>query len=270
MGIIRWHRTTSMIAPENVVTIYGNDYPTSYNKSRFVKVRQALCSIYTVRSEISLLAEQWPRGDARILLIQRGPSHAFYESERSEVQGSGEKRRSIANHQELYRSIRRDHVGCINIVMEEVTFARQFALFSLADIVIAQHGAALANIIWAGPRATVIEVFPNSLRRDQKEHNFFFNLSRCMGLRYRRVAQEHEHSAVAIDKICDLVKMMIAVPTSGTTSCLRSMAFLMIHRPMITIRYGISYIIARGASVLRRFSTRWAQPSNDGQRKLES
>lgn len=241
------------------VTIRGCDYPFTYDRGKFAKAREVLLSIGTIRSEMRSLADNWPRSGARILLIQRGPSPVFYYSDRAETKGSGQERRSIANHEELYRSLDLDYVGCLNVMTEKLTLARQFALFSLADIIIAQHGAALANIVWARPSATVIEIFPNTLTARQMEHDFFFNLSRCMGLRYRRVRQDHEHSDVDIDEIREIVAKSIASPAYRVVPRLRSAAFR-ISRPAMRIRRGLSSFIHRV----------WSKASQLGRRPLRS
>jgi hypothetical protein len=216
------------------VTIRGCDCPAAYDKRKFARAREALLSIDSIRSEMHSLNDHSPCGNARILLIQRGPSLDFYHSERSERRRSGQERRSIANHEELHQWLRLDHDGCLNVMPEKLTFARQFALFSWADIIIAQHGAALANILWARPSATVIEILPNTLSSDRKD--LFRCLARCMGLRYRRVRQDHEHSDVDIEEIREVVKEAIAAPAYRVMSRLRSTGFK-IFGPAIPMRH---------------------------------
>jgi hypothetical protein len=217
------------------VTVHGCDDPAAYNKRTFTRARKVLLSIGKVQSELHTLAETWPRGNARILLIERGPGLAFYGSERSEQKGSGQDRRSIANHDALYRSLRRSHANCLNVMTETLSLARQIALFSLADVIIAQHGAALANIVWARPPATVIEILPDTLAPVVKDEDLFGNLSRCMGLRYRRVPQDHEHSDVDVGRVGKLVAESAASPGRRITSGFRAAAFRM-SRPGIPIR----------------------------------
>lgn len=193
------------------VEIAGNDYPRMYDARRFSAVRDHLVADPAVQAEIRSLSETWPRADGRILLIQRGAGPAFYDSERSEVKGSGVQRRSIGNHDDLLRAMRSRHRGCMNVQLENTTLARQVALFHLADVMIAQHGAALANIIWAPGNATVIEIVPGTLRPDQKENAFFRNLAWCAGLRYRRIAQQDDHGDVDIGAIVRQVDRALAV-----------------------------------------------------------
>ena len=214
------------------LTVQGFDDPVQYDRYKFRRAKEALLNIDKVQSELTWISHHWPSGDARILLIQRGPSHPFYHSERSENKGSGQERRSIANHGELYRALRQRHVGCLNIMTEGLTLARQIALFSSADVIIAQHGAALANAIWAQPTATVIEILPPKWH---SHYDFFYNLSRCLGLRYRRVWQEDDHGDVDVGEITQITTKIIETPTSMRMSELRSAAFRA-SKPTFVIR----------------------------------
>jgi Glycosyltransferase 61 len=231
------------------VTIHGCDYPETYDKRKFEKARDVLQSIVAIRSEIHALMDHWPREGARILLIQRGSSLAFYHSEQSVLKGSGRDRRSIANHEELHQSLRRDHAGCLNVLTENLTLARQFALFSLADIIVAQHGAALANIVWARPSATVIEITPKRLGVREEEFrefpDFFLHLSRCVGLRHRRVWQDHQFGDVDINQIRSVVAEIIAAPEHPAIPRFRSAAFR-IYQPVIPIGRAVRSYIRRG------------------------
>lgn len=246
---------TTTAASVQFVTIHGSDYPIAYNKRKFEAVREVLLSIDAFRREIQEVTHQWPPGDVRILLIQRGPSPAFYATERSEVTGSGQQRRSVANHEVLYRMLRQVHPGCLNVMAENLTLARQLALFWLADIIVAQHGAALANIIWARPRTSVIEIFPSTLRQDQKDNDFFFNLSRCMGLRYRRVHQDHDHSDVDVERIRGVIATLIAVPEHWAVQRVRSVSFL-IARPAISIKQWLRSFVRRVRGKLQNLRDR--------------
>lgn len=219
---IRNRRTRNAFGPQNnsnwssstlnFITLRGCDYPRTYNKRKFAQVRDALHTLDWVQSEIRTTAENWARGDAGILLIERDTGDPFYLSEWSEAKESGRERRSIANHQELWCRLRQNHQGCLNVRPEGLTLARQFALFSLADIIIAQHGAALANLIWAKPGVTVIEILPKNLRPDQKIFDLFGNLAGCMGLRYRRVLQEDKHGSVDVKLVYGIAMKTISSP----------------------------------------------------------
>lgn len=99
-----------------------------------------------------------------VLLIERAPPSAFYLSN-SKVRGGGSDRRSIVNHDHL-----RDALGqtfrapkrFTNLKLEHVPFEDQVQAFDGATIVVAQHGASLANCAWLRPGATVVELSHDS------------------------------------------------------------------------------------------------------------
>jgi hypothetical protein len=192
------------------VRIYGCDNPETFNREKFTVVRKTLTSIPRFQKELHSLDNEWVQGDVRILLIQRGPSLEFYKSDEAEAKGSGQDRRSILNHDALYHSIKAAHVGCRNVFAEQLTLSQQFALFSSADIILAQHGAALANIIWARPGATVVEIFPRTLILNKKDCNLFLDLSRCMGLPYRRIIQNHPRGNVDIARVLKVLGQAVS------------------------------------------------------------
>jgi hypothetical protein len=216
--------------PFHFLTIEGCDLPVTYDRQIFVKTREHVLSNETIRAEIAPLVDDWSR--PRILLVERGASHPFYNSEQSEIKGSGHDRRSIGNHDALFNLLRRNFAGCRNIIAENLTFARQVALFSLADIIIAQHGAALTNMLWSRPGTTVVEIYPAP---QGLKHDFFFYLSRCMGLRYRRVWQQDMHSEVDLDKVYRVIARAAARPASRVLTGLHSASYCFL-RPTLRTR----------------------------------
>ena len=70
--------------------------------------------------------------------------------------------------------------GVVVQVLEDLSFAEQVQLMNQAELIVAPHGAGLANLIFCRPGTQVIEIFePSSLRL------CFWSLSDIMGLRYR-------------------------------------------------------------------------------------
>lgn len=71
-----------------------------------------------------------------------------------------EKSRVIINESELYSTLRKNSVEIVR--PESLSFIEQVALFSRAELIIAPHGAALANLLFSPPKSSVIEIFsPN-------------------------------------------------------------------------------------------------------------
>ena len=100
-------------------------------------------------------------GRPRVLMIERGEPDPFYQSCLAEIKNSANHRRSIANHVELVASMAADYPGFRSIRLETASLAEQVAWFGLTDILVAQHGAALSNIIWMRRGAHVIEINPD-------------------------------------------------------------------------------------------------------------
>ena len=212
---------TDEIGPE-VLNLRTHDYPTSYSRSVFLRTRNEVAQLKATQKEVSRLDEEWRPGEPRVLLIERGrePVH--------ELAGgtSGAVRRSVPNQAAIFSALQHEYPGCLNVTLEGVTLARQFALFYLADVIVAQHGAALANLIWANPKATIIEIFPEHLPRpDPRVQNFFGNLAECLGIRYRRVSQSHAHAVVDVDELRWEVEEALSHRSSTAARHLRGLRF---------------------------------------------
>jgi len=81
-------------------------------------------------------------------------------------------------------------LGFERIAAGSLSFEQQVRLFSEADIVVGPHGAALTNIVFAPPTATVVE-----LRARYRSPLFFEELARVRGLEYRTVVGDTVHPA---------------------------------------------------------------------------
>jgi hypothetical protein len=146
----------------------------------------------------------------RIVLIERGEPDPFYASPICNdvnpiYRTAGKQRRMIGNHAALAIELAGAYRGLRNVMLEGMPLAAQIALFECADVVIAQHGAALANVIWMRPDAGVIEIDPNT-------GSFVFtHLARLSGLHYQRIGQPGgDFGDVAIDEVVATVARMVA------------------------------------------------------------
>jgi hypothetical protein len=94
-----------------------------------------------------------------ILLVERVAPDEYYLTT-SKAKTSGNWRRSITNHQQLQEMIGQEiYEGYEfrNVVLEEMSIEDQISHFHSAAVVIAQHGAGLANIIWMEKNGIVVE-----------------------------------------------------------------------------------------------------------------
>jgi hypothetical protein len=172
-----------------------------------------------------------PPQPIKILLIGRGDTSDDKDNEATKeviakgahgsiaasLQTSGAQRRSIPNLQQLERSLR-ETFGSRNVVkafLEDKRIHEQFYLFRSANLVIAQHGAALANIIFMhhGSRG-VIEITPyNTTNYIGKFTRALPNCFRFAAFNvhvpYLSVMQADEFAPVKIREVVDAVKAMI-------------------------------------------------------------
>lgn len=182
--------------PRRYMALMGHDLPSRYNRLAFARARATLSTM--LEHEIAAFHCPWPEDIRlpRILLIERGKPSPFYLSERSELKQAGAMRRSIPNHHALQEALSREFGNIVNVMLEGLPLAHQIALFGAADVIIAQHGAALSNAIWARPRASIVEIAPDTLDRHTRALGFFSNLARSLGLGYYAVGQPGDHADV--------------------------------------------------------------------------
>jgi hypothetical protein len=143
----------------------GHDRPARYDFAVFDSVRSTLREIFQneIRVFEELIGGRTSSQGPRILLLQRGEPDPFYLSEQSDAKLGGSIRRSIRNHAALLEGIVQCYGSASNVILEGLSLAEQIALFSSADVIIAQHGAALSNLIWSRPGTAVVEIVPKTL-----------------------------------------------------------------------------------------------------------
>lgn len=110
------------------------------------------------RSHYGLPADPRPR---RRLFVSRGDNRI----------------RRMIGEDEVWRRLER--LGFERFVPEAVDHRAQVERFGDADVIVAVHGAALTNLIFAQPGATLVEIFPANFVKST-----FLWLSRRMGMRY--------------------------------------------------------------------------------------
>jgi hypothetical protein len=169
---------------------------------------QVVYDVAGVRAGIAFVRQRL--ASPRIVLIERGEPDPFYASPICNdvnpiYRTAGKQRRMIGNHAALAAALAGAYRGLRNVMLEGMPLAAQIALFECADVVIAQHGAALANVIWMRPDAGVIEIDPNT-------GSFVFtHLARLSGLHYQRIGQPGgDFGDVAIDEVVATVARMVA------------------------------------------------------------
>tara|TARA_X000000950_G_C13733914_1_gene585469 strand:+ start:71 stop:907 length:837 start_codon:yes stop_codon:yes gene_type:complete len=150
----------------------------------------------------------------KILIINRCKPDKFYSSDECERKGSGIERRSTPNLINIKNLLENYNYKFIDL--ENDSLKNQIKLFGEHDFIIAQHGAALSNIIFCKKNSIIIEIRPRRDKKDSvlnssqyKQQNHFEILSQSLGLKYFEVFQEHNHSEFNLKDIVDLIKKNI-------------------------------------------------------------
>ena len=104
---------------------------------------------------------------------------------------SGSDRRYIINHKKFVESIKNyfPKKNVLNISTEYMPIFEQYYVFNNSKLVIGQHGASLANIIFMKNKCSVIEI----MCKDRLKENWFLDLSKsCNNLNYVQYLTDEE------------------------------------------------------------------------------
>jgi hypothetical protein len=197
------------------LTIHGYDVARRHDRQVFDLVRRQLFLRLAdeIEQETRQIEQDFVGGGPRIAIVARLPPDKFYASRECEARGSGAQRRSIPNFDELCATVHDLSDNMLVTALEGRSLYYQMALFSSVDIVICQHGAALANLIWAKPGTQLIEIIPDSMPPGQQ--GTFVRLADCLGIEHRRLSQSSLHAPVDAATLSRLVKATIGKERSA-------------------------------------------------------
>jgi hypothetical protein len=163
-----------------------------------------------------------------IVVIGRKPPNPFYLTAKSEKHNAGSMRRSIPNLTEIAEALH--PLGELHLIyLEDHTFKEQIQWFMRADVIVAQHGAALASLIFCRKGTAIVEILPpnrvdllrllknivrellgiNTHRGWKVYKTLFFSLSRTLHLRYYYILQKDDHSPVHAKKVLNVVSKAV-------------------------------------------------------------
>lgn len=167
----------------------GRDGYFRYSREVFQQTKNTVRELLHQHWEraVHLADQDYAATSKRILLVQRGVAP-------KDDQDRNSTRRSIPNMAEIAAAIDHAYGGCVVIELENCSLAQQVALFGQADAIIAQHGAALSNLVWARPTTKVVEIHPATFDMRKQRLDHFGYLCRCMGLAHERVHQDTAHA----------------------------------------------------------------------------
>ena len=118
------------------------------------------------------------------------------------ISRSDARYRGVRNENALLAQL--DHYGFERVLLSRLSFSEQIRLFASAEVVIAPHGAGLANLVFSPPGCTVIEFMPANY-----VNACFWALSEACGHHYYCIGGVKEsgtHNLMNLDlKILDTV-----------------------------------------------------------------
>jgi hypothetical protein len=170
------------------ICFIGWDNPSAYQFGEFELARDTLLSLMK-------FTQPSPNLKPRVLIINR--SLANYDNRERKTNGTS--RRSTPNLSELYSKLS-PIVNVELVVLEEMSLKDQIELFSAVDIVVAQHGASLANLVWCRQGALVMEIIDPQLRAP-----FYEALAHRLSLDYISIPQANNHAEIDIDSVASLI-----------------------------------------------------------------
>ncbi len=172
------------------------DNPTRFHRKSLAKCR----ALIKHRTNVEDTRHSAP-SPLRITVLNRKVSSDFYHGEKTEVVGSGSQIRSIPNLLELSELIH--DFGVVTFVdSAELTPEQQVQLFSRTDLLIAQHGAGLSNMLWMNPLTTVVEIQPPLPPTIDK---IFENLAWALNVKYICVKQRDEHADIDVSEVARII-----------------------------------------------------------------
>ena len=122
---------------------------------------------------------------------------------------SGKERRYIINHQEIAKSLEKKFGNkFINISLENLPLFYQYHLFTNAKLVIAQHGAALSNVIFMKKNTNVLEIIPKIKLLNEGEDSFK-NLSILCKLNYYGLETKNNSPIVNVKKLNEIIDKLL-------------------------------------------------------------
>lgn len=176
--------------PARTLAPIGWDHPSVYDIVNIERVSDFLFKTFDISRDRRLLRKN-------IVIIDRG----VIASDATSYGANGSQRRSIPNIYDLY-SLLKDRVEIEIVQLDTMDIVDQIKLFSHSNGIIAQHGAALSNLIFCKPKTTVIEILDPTPRSP-----FFSALSKRMDLNHILFYQDHAKAPIDTKAMIGVLKV---------------------------------------------------------------
>jgi hypothetical protein len=183
------------------VVFHDWDNPTRFHRRALASARTA--ALNNSRSAVG------PNSDSpRITILERRPSVEHYRKASAETPGGGADWRSIPNLGDIADSLR--DTGLVKVVdTASMTPQEQVLTLLNTDLLIAQHGAGLSNMLWMESGRSVIEILPD---RPPTIDAIFRNLAAARKLSYQAIPQNGEHAALDPKLIVNSAQALLEAP----------------------------------------------------------
>lgn len=205
---------------ENTI-LHGWDDPTRFHRRSLRLFADAVMARVDVKLPTSHSVSR-----PRILLLERRPSPEFFFSAQSEVYASGTDYRSLPDLELLKQAL--DPLGDVAVVdSAALSPAEQVRQFAAVDLLVAQHGAGLSNMVFMSPNAGVVEIKP-PLQKTVSA--IYSNLASAKRLDYTAVAQSSDHAAVPAEAVAGEAARLLSRPGSAIPTMTGSLPVRLIRQ----------------------------------------
>jgi hypothetical protein len=111
---------------------------------------------------------------------------------------SGSDRRVIINHKEFVEKIKQLYPTkkIINVSLEIMSIFEQYKLFQNANVIVAQHGACLGNIVFMKKKSCVIELISHA---KIKSDNWFLPISKICDVMHYQYLTDYEKTTIDLN-----------------------------------------------------------------------
>ena len=103
--------------------------------------------------------------------------------------------------------------GIPTVVLEDLTMGDQIRLFAQADVIVAQHGAGLANLLHARPQTRLLEIFSGSPKSMPLQYR---GIAAAIGMSYSNLfcGSDHHNDDVALP-VAEIVEWVDGATKAG-------------------------------------------------------
>jgi hypothetical protein len=173
------------------VVLKGMDFPEEFSQRDLTRFRLRMLELLEVSAAPA----------NQVSILDRGPGDPFYFSPESEINLSGSERRSVPNLAECIDCIETE-IPSEFFDAKSLSVREQVLRMARTRVLVGQHGAGLANMVFMNPGGIIIEIQP-PLPGEVIE--LFKRLARACGHKYVVVSQESVHGPVDCAELANAV-----------------------------------------------------------------